>query len=455
MTPVDVAQSMTPPRAAPAGAARTRTLDARTAIEALRAGVPNRAAIRQMGTEQTAVEHAFEAALAAAWVDTVQPPTRIGPAGIGASGIGASGIGPAGIGMAGGFGTGKSHLLGYLAEVARQQGFVVSRVVVSKETPLSHPGHVLAAALRDATLPDRPDDAIAACVTALRERPEALDALEVAVTTPEAGFRPIFAACLFLIRRASTAPETLRRIERLWSGVKVSTPAIRQALVAAGAGRAFSLKAVPAGELTDQLARFVPLLFRAAGYAGWCILLDEIELIGRYTPLQRALSYAWLGAWLGLDGKRRFPGIVSVYAITDDFVAAVINARLDTEKLPDRLTLKGRPAEAVLAQSGIRHIEQTVLKHRLLPPTLADLAACHDKVLHLYSDAYSWPAPPLPPAERTSSRTMRQYIKGWITQWDLLRLAGGSAALVDDSIATNYTEDGTLAEPPALDDDET
>jgi len=101
------------------------TVDARTAIEALRAGVPNRAAIRQMGTEQTGIEHAFDAALAVAWVDAGQTNAAAGPTGIG---------------MAGGFGTGKSHLLGYLAEVARQQGFVVSRVVVSKETPLSHPG---------------------------------------------------------------------------------------------------------------------------------------------------------------------------------------------------------------------------------------------------------------------------------------------------------------------------
>jgi hypothetical protein len=413
---------------------------ARTAIEALRAGVPNRAAIRQMGTEQTDIEHAFEAALAAAWADAGQAPARISPAGIG---------------MAGGFGTGKSHLLGYLAEVARQQGFVVSRVIVSKETPLSHPGHVLAAALRDVTLPDRPDAPIVACVTALRERPEALDAMELAVSTPDAGFAPIFAACLFLIRRASTPPEMLRRIARMWAGEKVSIPAIRQALIAAGAGRMFSLKPVAAAELTDQLTRFVPLLFRASGYAGWCILLDEIELIGRYTPLQRALSYAWLGAWLGLDGKRRFPGIVSAYAITDDFVAAVINARLDSEKLPERLTLKGRAAEAVLALSGIRHIERTVLQHRLLPPTPDDLVACHDKVLRLYSAAYNWPAPPLPPAERTSSRTMRQYIKGWITQWDLLRLFGGvGGALVDDRIATNYTEDVILAEPRPLDDEE-
>ena len=414
-------------------------MDARTAIEALRAGVPNRAAVRQMGTEQTDIEHAFEAALAAAWVD---------------GGQARAGIGPAGIGMAGGFGTGKSHLLGYLAEVARQQGFVVSRVVVSKETPLSHPGRVLAAALRDAALPDRPDAPIAACVAALRERPEALDVMDLAVGAPDAGFAPIFAACLLLIRRGSTPPEMLRRIARMWAGEKVGMPAIRKALVAAGAGRMFSLKPVAAAELTDQLTRFVPLLFRAAGYAGWCILLDEVELIGRYTPLQRALSYAWLAAWLGLDGKRRFPGIVSAYAITDDFVAAVINARLDTEKVPERLTLKGRAADAALALSGIRHIERTVLQHRLLPPTPDDLAACHDKVQRLYSAAYDWPAPLLPPAERTSSRTMRQYIKGWITQWDLLRLFGGiGGALVDDRIASNYTEDVNLGEPRPLDDE--
>jgi hypothetical protein len=425
------------------------TVESRTAIEALRAGVPNRAAVRLMGTEQTEIEQAFEEALAAVGTDS-------GESGAERDTAGHNGAwrGPTGIGMAGGFGTGKSHMLGYLAEVARQQGFVVSRVVVSKETPLSHPGHVLAAALRDAALPDRPDDPIAACVFALREQPEAIDALEIAVSTPGAGFAPIFAACLFLVRRASTPPEMLRRIARLWGGTKVSTPAIRKALTTAGAGRMFPLKPLPAAELTTQLIHFVPLLFRAAGYAGWCILLDEVELIGRYTPLQRALSYAWLATWLGLDPAHRFPGVVTGYAITDDFATAVINARLDSEKLPERLALKGRAAEAELAKLGIRHIERTVLQHRLMSPTLADLAVCHDKVQRLYSAAYDWPAPALPAAERTSSRTMRQYIKGWITQWDLLRLGGGDVVLVDGSIPSNYAEDAMLAEPRALDDEE-
>ena len=85
--------------------------EARTAIEALRAGVPNRAAVRLMGTDEPTLEHAFDEQLQLVWADH----SRARP----------------GLGIAGGFGSGKSHFLGYLAEVARAQNFVVSRVVVT------------------------------------------------------------------------------------------------------------------------------------------------------------------------------------------------------------------------------------------------------------------------------------------------------------------------------------
>ncbi len=88
--------------------------------------------------------------------------------------------------------------------------------------------------------------------------------------------------------------------------------------------------------------------------------------------------------------------------------------------------------------------------HRLLPPTPDDLAACHDKVLRLYSTAYGWPAPPLLLGERTSSRTMRQYIKGWITQWDLRRLGGSDVSL----ISSDYSESTAVSEPSASDEEE-
>ncbi len=405
------------------------SLEPRTAIEALRAGVPNRAAIRLMGTEQGDLEHAFDGVLAGAWQ------------------AGAC----HGIGVAGGFGAGKSHMLGYLAEAARLQNFVVSAVVISKETPLSHPAPVFAAAVRSAQLPDGPDDPISACVTALRERGEALDALEDLVSAEGSGFAGVFAAVLFLLRRSSTPLETQRRLERFLGGGLISMAVLRPALTALGAGKRFSAKVPQAAELAGQLIRFLPLLFRAAGYAGWCILLDEVELIGRYTPLQRAQSYAGLATWLGLDSASGIAGIAGAYAITDDFAVAVIEARDDREKLPARLRLKGRLVEAELALAAMRHIEATVRSHRLPPPGSADLARCQTKIRGLYTTAYGWAAPELAPAERISSRTMRQYIKGWITQWDLLRLEGRDVSLVSETFASDYSEDASLGEPPEPD----
>ena len=406
-------------------------LPARIAIEALRAGVPNREAVRLLGTEQTDIEQGFEAALHRAWADGARPGT--------------------GLGIAGDFGTGKSHLLGYLSEVALAQGFVVSRVVVSKETPLSDPVRLFQAALREAALPERNDDPMTASLAELRRHPADLASLQAAVSAPDSGFAPVFAALLFLLGRPATPPERVRRFEKFLAGGKLAQADLRQALKEAGAARMFNLRAVPAAEMARQQARFAPLLFRLAGFAGWCLLLDEVELIGRYTPLQRALAYAEMARWLGLDATVRIPGLVSVYAITDDFRAAVIEARGDAQKLPDRLRLKGRPAQAALALAGIRHISNA--PKRLLPPRDADLVACHDRLRELYSGAYNWPAPPAPLATRTAAGTMRQYIKSWITCWDLLRLEGAVAQNVTGTLGMNYGESGDFSPPAEMDDE--
>jgi hypothetical protein len=406
-------------------------LPARIAIEALRAGVPNREAVRLLGTEQTAIEQAFEQALQRAWADGARPGT--------------------GLGIAGDFGTGKSHLLGCLAEVALGQGFVVSRVVVSKETPLSDPARLFQAALREATLPDRNDDPMTAALAELRRQPAELAALQAAVSAPESGFAPVFAALLFLLGRPATPAERVRRFEKFLAGGRLNQTDLRQALKEAGAARMFELHAVKAAELARQLARFAPLLFRKAGFAGWCLLLDEAELIGRYTPLQRAMAYAELAGWLGLDAPVRVPGLVTVYAITDDFRAAVIEARGDAEKLPERLRLKGRPAQAALTLAGIRHI--STAPRRLLPPGDADLTACHGRLRDLYTRAYDWSAPPAPLATRTAAGTMRQYIKSWITYWDVLRLEGSVAQIVAGTIGMDYSETAAMTPLPEPNDE--
>ncbi len=313
--------------------------------------------------------------------------------------------------------------------------------------------------MRGAALPDRNDDAVGGALALLRAAPDRLEALEHVVSQQDAGLAPIFAAILFLLRKPSLPPELARRCERFLAGGRMTMTSFRQALAAVGAARIFELRLPAAAELTAQRIRFASRLFRAAGYAGWCLLLDEVELIGRYAPLQRALAYAWLATWLGLDGSEKspsgkLPGIVAVYAITDDFVTAVIDHRQDDEKLPERLRLKGRHQDALRALAAIRHIEDTVRLHRLPPPGAEELARDYLSLRKIYEAAYDWVTPALPAPERTATRTLRQYIKAWLTHWDLQRLTGADVAIVEQQIGSDYREDEGLTAPsPAPDDD--
>ncbi len=390
----------------------------RTAFEALRAGVPNRAAVRLLGSVEDALEDRFESGLTAAWTDQPAP----------------------GLLFAGGFGTGKSHLLGFLRELALQQNFVVSTVSVSKETPLSAPLAMVTAAFRSTIVPGHTDDVMTVALAALQRQPAALQWLETVVSTPDAGFAAIFPAMLHLLSR-QLPPDLLRRMENFLAGGALPGPALRQALNQAGVRGMFNLTRITEANLAQQRERFAPLLFRAAGFAGWCVLIDEVELIGRYGPLQRARAYAELARWLGLGTAPRMPGLYVAAAITDDFAAQVINGRQDDEKLPERLRLKGVPDQADQALAAIRLIEAAPV---LRTPAEADLQRHGETLRRSYELAYDWAAPSLPVGERRANRTMRHHIRGWITQWDVLRLQGHMTGLELGTVASNYGETAEL-----------
>jgi hypothetical protein len=396
-------------------------LDARTAIEALRAGVPNRTAVRLLGSTDDAIEATFDDGLAAAW----QP----GP----------------GLMIAGGFGTGKSHLLGYFRELALKEKFVVSWVTVSKETPFATPRLVFAAAMRSAMVPGHNDDAITAALAEVQRVEGAAQRLELWASESESGLSPAFAAILHLLTR-QLGPDLLRQIEAFLAGGKFPGTVLRQALTEAGARGKFDLRATSEALLLPQRLRFMPELFRTAGFAGWCVLIDEVELIGRYGRLQRARAYAELARWLGLDAGLRVPGLYVTAAITDDFADGVINRRQDREKLPELLQLKGQPHQARLALAAIRAIERATL---LRPPSDDDLRRHEATLRRHYGAAYGWDAPALDPEERRSDRTMRHHIRGWITQWDMLRLEGRAATIDVEELRPNYEEGSDLGEPPA------
>ncbi len=104
-----------------------------------------------------------------------------------------------------------------------------------------------------------------------------------------------------------------------------------------------------------QRFRFVSRLITAAGHRGWVLLLDEVELIGRYSLLQRGKSYAEVARWV--RGDRDDPGapLGAVLATVDDFEAQVLVGKNDLELIPKRLRMKAtEEAEllAAVAESG-------------------------------------------------------------------------------------------------------
>jgi hypothetical protein len=405
--------------------------DARRAIEALRAGVPNRAAIRLLGTAETEIRERFLQNLG-----LCQRCLKHGDQAKGQV-------------IAGGFGSGKSHLLGYLQELALAENFIVSWVVISKETPLFDLGKLHVSAMRAATVPGRNDDAMTAVLSKLDAKKDAYDELAQWAESSDAELSPLFPALLHLFPRPNTNPERMQQIARFLAGGKLSFATVRQWLREVGAAKLFQLKPVKQPDLIRQRVRFVPRLIAAAGYSGWVLLLDEVELIGRYSVLQRGRSYAELARWLGLDATDKVPGTVTVATITEDFTDEVINKRRDDEQVPRKLVNKNERSTAERARLGMEALQNK--KVELHKPNAEMLRISLNKVRGFYSEAYGWKPTSDDVGEITAAKSMRQYIKSWITAWDLERLYGTRPKIETVSVPTDYEENKDIEQSTRAD----
>jgi hypothetical protein len=410
----------------------------RRAVEALRSGVPSWDAVAVLGSGQPEAEDRFTALL-----DRVREP-RTGTAP------------PSSLLLGGGFGAGKSHLLTHLGHLARSDGFAVSTVVISKETPLHDPVKTFRAAIQGARDLGRAHGVLQDAASSLEPDTSRYAELSRWVNSPASGLDERFGATLICYERLRAgevlgSDETIDALVRFWGGDPLRMAELRSALKSVGAAGLYSFSPVTAKELARQRYRFVARLLRAAGYAGWVILFDEVELIGRYSLLQRARSYAELAGWLGgQDGDAGLP-LTAVFAMTDDFEAAVLTAKDDRAQIPLRLRAKQSPEwdeTAALAEAGMRRIEHDMLL--LEPPGDDDLDRAYAALKKLHADAFGWDPPDVPGLERLGATRMRQYVRAWINEWDLVRLdpAFRAQSVVAD-IASDYREDSALDDAAA------
>ena len=409
-----------------------RVFEYRRALEALRNGVPNRDAVRELGSNQSAVESAFLERLS-----SVESSAREGKQ-------------VRGLLFAGDFGAGKSHLLDYLEHLAISKNFVTSRVVVSKETPLYDPDKLFHAAIDGAEVPGLTGEAIREMILRLQPNTQRYAEFSAWANSVTSQLDSIFAATVLLHEKLHNDPELVEQITRFWLGERLSIGKIKQGLKQVGASGMYVLKPVKVKELALQRYRFLARLIQAAGYTGWVLLIDEVELVGRYSLMQRGRSYAELARWMGHLKGEAYPGLTAVAAITDDFGLAVLQEKSDRDLVGDRFRKKDTDEFVALAgraETGMRLIEREALI--LQPPDDSTLAATYQRIKEIHAKAYGWDPPEIPEsllAVTAMSRRMRSYVRRWVNEWDLKRLYPGAevSAEEEEQIELTYAEDESL-----------
>ena len=412
--------------------------EARRAIEALRNGVPNRDAVRALGCHQPRAEAAFAALLDRA-ADAGNPPANA-----------------QGMLISGDFGAGKSHLLAHLEHLALSRNFVCSRVAISKETPLYDLGKVYASAVENARMPGRSGRLVEELAPAAKsESEEFADFMRWADKAAAGGpLSPVFPASV-RVHAGVADPELESDIESFWAGDRILVSKLRAGLKRIGEAARYKFRAPRAVDLPPQRLRFAVELIRGAGYGGWVVLLDEIELIGSYSILQRGRAYAEAARWMGRAQGEACPGLVAVGAVTEDFASAIIDPngrKKDRNLVRPRMAASARYAAlAARAEAGMRVLERDALT--LERPGDEEARAALETLRRLYGQAYGWPPPPAAPAGGAGYRgRMRYKVRAAINEWDLRRLYPDARPDTEfETVAPTYADDPDLEAGPAND----
>ncbi|BCM94403.1 hypothetical protein IAD21_06310 [Abditibacteriota bacterium] len=384
------------------------------AVESLRSGVPSRDVVRFFPPEQRDV--------ATKWENVLEVTTR--------------GEHATGLLLEGDFGTGKSHWLEHMKHLAGEANFVSSTVVLNKETPLHELAKLLRAAVESATLPGRSGPALSEIAFNYRAD-TAPGYTQLFEWVHGANRDPRLALTLLLFER--TRDEEVReRVIAEWMGDAMTGAEFRVGLRESGmTGLSFPK---PRKDNFLEKFEFLARFFQSAGYGGWVLLLDEAEMISKYSQRQRGRSYAHLAQLLG-DSKSGVKGLACAATITKDYAGQVLYGRKnDMATIPVKMENTRDEGLAAAAIGGMRFIERG--GSDLRPMGKDGIERLFEQARGLYSQVYDWEAPPLPNRrEYSSSTSMRQHLRWWINAWDLLRLYGHQGETIVEAVAVSYEED--------------
>ena len=278
------------------------------------------------------------------------------------------------------YGEGKTHLLNTFFETATHSNMVVSLVPLGKETPLDKAHLLYQKVMARTYLPGAKQPGI----TSLFEEMTAGDAL--------AGEMMAYAAksletdkLYFMLKAFLGTQEEDERFAFLsdFEGDFAGSALIKRSYRrVTGQPAKFSQNFSKTKHAMDYFC-FMSHLFRQKKYAGWLILLDEAELLGRLGKKTRLKNYLRMQEFLtpgpGLEG------IFTLIAMSSSYAEDVIDKKHEFENAEAAFAEDTESKKAVLSSLN------AILKApELAPVTKAEIGQILMKIQEYHGRAYDW-----------------------------------------------------------------
>ncbi len=275
------------------------------------------------------------------------------------------------------YGEGKTHLMHAMAHQAWDANWVVSMLSISKETPLDRLDHLYPKLVSNTYRPGSKQAGLDAIITESLAEPHLLAE----------------SRAVDLTERTRTVLDNLARQNA--GTAELLADVSGQFLTLAELKRIHrenfhKLLKIPSTRIQEEIPAYLILvdwLIARAGYEGWLILIDEVEVLGKFGRGGRARSYANMGRFLTGLGDRT----ISVWAVAGNFQTDVLVERHDMEQIPQWLS--ARPREAASADWARIALEELATARPLPSPTTAEIRELMRRIYELHQDAYHWTVP--------------------------------------------------------------
>ena len=343
-------------------------MEARRVIEALRSGIPSRAVGQYFSEARPQIMKEISGKL--------EQVSETGKS--------------SGMVISGKYGEGKTHLLNTVFNMAHSTNMVVSYLSLSKETPLDKLYLTYQKIVSNTYLPGRVQPGFMQIFDKMSPgSPVVSDLLLCAAKELETD------KLYYLLRSYLNTEDQEERflLQSDLEGDFIANGALKKIYKRIFNQTAkYSVSFSKTKHCMDYLS-FMSRLFTRLGYGGWVILIDETELIGRFSKKARLNAYRNMGRFL-LPGKE-LDAVFTLFALSASYSEDVIEGKHEFENLDALYPEDPEPMKSVL--------NLLVKAPQLAPLTPEEILRVLERVQEFHGRAYSWD--PQVPAERIVKAT--------------------------------------------------